>query len=427
MLSPSIRTLYQRLLSVVVCGAVALSAMPVGAAPSRGKKGKGKATAPATDGKTVALFRFSGDPKGAELRGDIQTGFEGNGFKVKSVALDAEAAAKKLKCKDEPTSDGCLETLGEWLNKSPKTAADFIVLGSVGTGPTKKAEIILYDIAGKKRVKTFNPAVGGADLIIGIALPRAAATSLKNHVEPPPAITAEEEQILAQLDEPEKTAEELAAEEKAIKDAQDKIDEEGIGGAVDIADVEVDLRKDFKAFCRTGKRKKRKSRDDPKDLRPKCQRGPVWGYWQPRAWVALTLTAGTAVGTIAFYSLALAARGPYKDATDAVDAYNAGVGGDPSRDPNLITNDGQSYDELATEVSRTGAIMRQRAIVGDVLLGTTVLLGGVLAIIIYQDRRDAKEYIRQEKALRAVAGIEDFSVGPIITKDTKGVGMRFRF
>ena len=27
--------------------------------------------------------------------------------------------------------------------------------------------------------------------------------------------------------------------------------------------------------------------DDPKDLRPVCKRGPFFGYWQTRAWVAL--------------------------------------------------------------------------------------------------------------------------------------------
>ena len=119
--------------------------------------------------------------------------------------------------------------------------------------------------------------------------------------------------------------------------------------------------------------------------------------------------------------MALVARGPYKDAVDELDAYNAQAGGDPRRDPNAAAD---GYDALATEVSRTGSIMRRRAIVGDVLLGTSVLLGGVLAIIIYQDRTDAKRFIKEEKSLRAIS---DLRVGPILTRETQGLGMGFRF
>ena len=68
--------------------------------------------------------------------------------------------------------------------------------------------------------------------------------------------------------------------------------------------------------------------------------------------------------------------------------------------------------------------MRRRAVFGDAFLGGTVLLGGVLAIIIWQDRRDAKNYIKSEKALRAVS---DFTVAPIVTRDTQGIGARFKF
>ncbi|MCA9709593.1 MAG: hypothetical protein KDK70_27390, partial [Myxococcales bacterium] len=146
--------------------------------------------------------------------------------------------------------------------------------------------------------------------------------------------------------------------------------------------------------------------------------------WQPRAWVALGLTAGAALGTVALYSAALAARGPYRDAVDAVDAYNAGVDGDPRTDPYSVQSGDQAYDALATEVSRTGAVVRRRAIVGDVLLGTSVLLTGVLAIIIYQDRTDAKRFIKEEKSLRAIS---DVRVGPMIGKESKGLGLSFRF
>ena len=96
-------------------------------------------------------------------------------------------------------------------------------------------------------------------------------------------------------------------------------------------------------------------------------------------------------------------------------------------DPTRVPPPDGTYTELATEVSRTGAIMRRRAIVGDVLLGATVLVGGVLGIIIYQDRRDAKQFLKEEKGLRQAEQVSDVRVGPIITKETKGMGLSFRF
>ncbi|MCR9164195.1 MAG: hypothetical protein ACE37F_17680 [Nannocystaceae bacterium] len=418
-----------RILSIALTAAVGVAALPVAPASAAdaldlvvAPAKKAAKEAPATDGKTVALMRFTGDPASADLRVDIQSALTDGGYTVTTVALDVADAAKRIKCKDEPTSDGCLEALGKWLNNSPKTAADYIVFGTVDSGPEKQAEIVIYSVKDDKRVETLRPMLGTGDLILPIVLSGAIARALDEAANPPAAATAEEQKILDTLDEPEKTPEEIAAEEKAIEDAKKRAEEEIANGPVNIEDVEVDLKADFNDFCREGKRKKRESREDPKDLRPKCQRGPFWGYWQPRAWVALALTSGAAIGTIAFYSAALAARGPYKDAVDAVDAYTAEVGGDPATDPRLA-NDNQ-YVVLATEVSATGTTMRRRAVFGDAFLGGTVLLGGVLAIIIWQDRRDAKNYIKTEKSLRAVS---DFTVAPIVTRDTQGIGARFKF
>lgn len=414
-----------RILSIALTAAVGLAALPVAPASAADALDLVVAPAkdaPATDGKTVALMRFTGDPASADLRVDVQSALNDGGYTVTTVALDVADAAKRIKCKDEPTSDGCLEALGKWLNNSPKTAADYIVFGSVDAGAQKQAEIVIYSVKDNKRVKTLRPMLGTGDLILPIVLSGAIGRALNDAANPPAPATAEEQKILDTLDEPEKTPEEIAAEEKALEDAKKRAEDVAAGAAANIEDVEVDLKADFKDFCREGKRKKRESREDPKDLRPKCQRGPFWGYWQPRAWVALVLTSGAAIGTVAFYSAALAARGPYNDAVDAVDAYKAEVGGDPASDPRLANDD--QYVVLATEVSSTGTTMRRRAVFGDAFLGGTVLLGGVLAIIIWQDRRDAKNYIKSEKALRAVS---DFTVAPIVTRDTQGIGARFKF
>ncbi len=414
-----------RILSIALTAAVGLAALPVAPASAADALDLVVAPAkdaPATDGKTVALMRFTGDPASTDLRVDVQTALADGGYTVTTVALDVADAAKRIKCKDEPTSDACLEALGKWLNNSPKTAADYIVFGSVGAGAQKQAEIVIYSVKDNARVKTLRPMLGTGDLILPIVLSGAIGRALGDAANPPGPATAEEQKILDTLDEPEKTPEEIAAEEKAIEDAKTRAEEVAAGAVADIEDVEVDLKADFKDFCREGKREKRESREDPKDLRPKCQRGPFWGYWQPRAWVALVLTSGAAIGTVAFYGAALAARGPYNDAVDAVDAYKAEVGGDPASDPRLANDD--QYVVLATEVSSTGTTMRRRAVFGDAFLGGTVLLGGVLAIIIWQDRRDAKNYIKSEKALRAVS---DFTVAPIVTRDTQGIGARFKF
>jgi hypothetical protein len=417
-------TLSARALCLLTAALVGLVPITAAAGPAK-KKAKAAAAEPATDGKTVAMLAFSGDPKGAEVRGDVQLALEEEGFTVKRVALDLDAAATKIKCKKEIDGSDCLDALGKWLNSNPKTAADFIVFGSFEAAAPKTATIVVYDIAKADRVQTFETAFAEQDLILPIALPRALVGELEDRIEPPPPATDEEAAIIAGLDEPEKTPEIIKAEQDRIAKAQADAEQQQQDAVIDTSDIEVDLKKDHKDFCREGKRTKRESKDDPKDMRPSCKRGPFWGYWQPRAYVAMTLAIGSGIGMAAMYGAALAARGPYSDAVDALDAYNANTNGcDPTRDPNCIVDGDQAYDALATEVSRTGATMRERAIIGDVLLGTTVLLGGVLAIIVYQDRRDAKEFIRQEKGLRAIS---DLRVGPMITKDQQGVGMGFRF
>ncbi|MCA9653853.1 MAG: hypothetical protein H6712_09255 [Myxococcales bacterium] len=405
-----------RALSLLVAATMFAAPLPaLAAAPKK------SAEPVQTDGKTVALMRFTGSEQANDLRVTLQPILEEGGYTVKGVALDLDGAAKKVKCKGDAAGDDCLSAVGKWLNANPKTASDFIVFGSVGDAPESTVELVVFDVANGKRVRSFDTAFNEGDLILPIVLPQELVTSIDEYKTPPAPATPEEQAMLAELDEPEKTPEEIAAEKEAVlqaeKDAAAALQDQ----VIDTKSIEADLKGDFDAFCRNEPRRKRKSKEDPKDLRPACKRGPFWGYWQPRAWVALGLTAGTALGAVGMYTMALVARGPYKDAVDELDAYNAQAGGDPRRDPNAAAD---GYDALATEVSRTGSIMRRRAIVGDVLLGTSVLLGGVLAIIIYQDRTDAKRFIKEEKSLRAIS---DLRVGPILTRETQGLGMGFRF
>ena len=144
----------------------------------------------------------------------------------------------------------------------------------------------------------------------------------------------------------------------------------------------------------------------------------MFGYWQPRAWVALTLTLGSAAGMGVMYGLAAAARSDWRDAKDALDAS-----GLSATDPNNACDGGVCYADLAGEVSNASAQVRRRAIIGDVLLGSTVLLAGVLAIIIYQDREAAKKFLQNEKELRAISNLR---VGPSFG-DTNGAAVSFEF
>jgi hypothetical protein len=416
-----------RVLSAIV--AVATAMTPVAgamAAPAKKKAKKGKqpaAAAPAdADGKTVAMLRFAGEEAGVELRSSMVLQLQEKGYSVKSVALDLPTAASRVKCKDAE-SDECLSKIGQWLNSSPTTATDFIGYGGVEGAPPV-AHVVMFDAKKGTRVRDVDVRLVESDLIAPIVLPQSVVTSLDEHREPPKAMTAEEKEILATLDEPEKTPEEIAGEKRAIDDAQKAAAASQQDAIIDTSAIQADLDKDFEAFCRTGKRKKRATKEEAKDLRPKCQRGKFWGYWQPRAWVALGLTSGLVAATGITYALAMVARGTYKDSVDELDAFNAMVDGDPRRDPNAITANGQSYDALATEVSRTGSIVKRRAIVGDVLLGTSVLMAGVLTVIIFQDRSAAKKYIEEEKRLRAISNLR---VGPMLGKTTQGAGLSFSF
>ncbi len=418
---------FTRFLSLTIAFALLLPGLPQTAWAGPAKPA---AAAPATNGRTVALLRFSGSSP-TDLRAGIEGALADKNYTVKPVALDVAAASAKVKCKADPASDECMAAIGKWLNSNPKTAADFVVHGRYIPGTPGKAEVVVFDITKNVVVRKLEAVNTEGDLITPVVMPAAVAKSLDEYQTPPAPITDDEKKILESLDEPDKTVEEIAAEEKELKDAEDAAARAAAETQViDTSTIQVDLKKDFNAFClKEGEQRiKRKSKEDRKDLRPRCKKGPFFGYWQPRAYVALGLTVGAAAGMIAFYSLALAARGPYKDSVAALDDYLKDVSPrDPRRDPTAATNDGRSYDALATDVSVKGADVRRRAIVGDVLLGTSVVLFGVLAIIVFQDRTDAKNYIREEKGLRMISRFKTFRAAPTFTRGGAGIGAGMRF
>src|SRR5690606_38932230 len=118
-----------------------------------------------------------------------------------------------VKCKGGP--DACMGKIVEWLNKGAAKSGvgyDYLIYGNGGAGPGTRGSIVLYDVAKKAVVKEFTPTNNPDDLILALALPRAMVATLNNYRTPAPPITPEEEQLLAELDEPGKTPEELRAE-----------------------------------------------------------------------------------------------------------------------------------------------------------------------------------------------------------------------
>lgn len=378
-------------------------------------------TGEAANSKTIGLMRFAGDPAiASDVRSYVQAEFEGAGFTVRGVAMDIETAGSKAKCKT--VDDDCLGKIAKWLSKG-KTEVPYGYLVYGTAAPSDSGEltkVIVYDLNSQTTVKEFSASFTSDDYILPIALPRAMVRSVLEAKTPPPELSAEEQKVLAELDEgPAKTPEELQAEAKEIADAAAAIDEMPTETA-DTSGIKVDLKKDHKDFCRNEPRKKRESRDDPPDLRPSCKAGTFWGYWQPRAWVALGLTGVGVVATGALYSMGLAARGPYKDSVATLE--NSGLS-------NTNPLDSSDYTALAADVADKGNRMRARFLGGDIALGATVLLAGVLGVIIYQDRNDAKNFMKTEKALKAISKvkIEDVRISPMLGTTVQGAGFGFRF
>ncbi|MFV8754489.1 hypothetical protein ACNOYE_28405 [Nannocystaceae bacterium ST9] len=377
----------------------------------------------ATVGGNVAMLGFTGDPVNSEgIRGKVSEALQVAGYTAVNLkqSLTIGYAADKNKCRNVDAA--CLEKIGVYLNKNAKTPFDFFVYGEVPATGTGK--VVVYDIAKQKIVREVVVNVVLDDYILPEVVGGAVARALTHYQVPPTPATDEEKAILATLDEPEKTAEEIDAEAQALADAEEAA-RKNYKENLQVGEQAVDLRADFKDYCRTGPREDREVQmldgtvKKERDLRPVCKRGPVFGYWQPRAWVAMTLTIGSAAAMGAMYGLAAAAHGNWKDADAKLKAS-----GLSATDPNNRCDGDVCYEDLAGQVSEAGTQIRRRAIIGDVLLGSTVLLAGVFAIIIYQDRDAAKKFIASEKELKALS---DLRIGPWSSDGASGAGLGFKF
>jgi hypothetical protein len=350
----------------------------------------------------------------------MQASLSGQGYTANFIKRSLDEAAEKNKCKGADAS--CLEKIGAYLNKNSTIAYDYFMWATIPAEGL--ATVSIYDVKAKKTVVELSMVTSPNDFILTEVVGAAVARRLVETQVPPSPATEEEQQILATIDEPNETPEEVAAREAALLAAMDEA-AQNFNASLDAGEQSVDLKADFDAFCRTGKREDKEVEGDDgkitkeRDLRPACKRGPVFGYWQPRAWVALTLTLGSAATMGTMWGLAAAAHSDWKKAKDELDASNLSAD-DPTKSCNA---DGVCYEDLAGAVSDATAQVRRRAIVGDVFLGATVLLTGVLAIIIYQDRQAAKGFLAGEKELRAVSNLR---VAPVFGR-INGAALGFEF
>ena len=410
----------RRCVGLTLALGLSLAPLPTLAAPPAEEATSGDADAGATVGGNVAILKFTGDDyKANDFRGRVQNALTEQGYTANFIKRSIDEAKDKNKCKD--LTDSCLEKIGAYLNKNSSTAYDFYAWAVVPGDGT--ATIVIYDIAKKKKVVELSMLSSPQDYILPEVIGGAVARRLVESQSPAAGASEEEKQILATLDEPEETPEEIAAREAAVRDAMEEAGM-GVGANIDVGAQAVDLREDFDEFCRTGKREDKVIEGDDgetskeRDLRPPCKRGPVFGYWQPRSWVALTLTLGSAATMGTMYGLAAASRGKWSTAKANLDAS-----GLSATDPYDTCDGNTCYEDLAGQVSAASAEIRRRAIVGDVFLGATVLLTGVLAIIIYQDRQAAKDFIAHEKELRALSNLR---IGPVFG-ESNGAALSFDF
>ena len=413
-------SLARRLIGTTLALGLATAPLPVLAAPPS-EDAPAASSAEQTVGGNVAILKFTGDDyQAGAFREKVQAALSEQGYTANFIKRSIDEAKDKNKCKSLDAT--CLDKIGAYLNKNSSVAYDFYVWAEVPA--TGNGSIVVYDIAKKQKVADVPLAMSYNDYILAEVVGAAVAKRVVESQVPPTPATAEEQEILATLDQPAETPEEIAARDKALADAAAAA-AANANANLDAGEQTVDLKAEFKDFCRTGPREDKEVEGDDgeiskeRDLRPACKRGPVFGYWQPRAWVALTLTLGSAAGMGLMYGLAAASRSDWKDAKDKLDA--SGLSG---TDPNQACNaDGVCYLDLAGDVSTASSQIRRRAIIGDVLLGSTVLLAGVLAVIIYQDRSAAKAYLSKEKELRAVSNLR---VAPVLGT-TNGAAMSFEF
>lgn len=397
------------------------------------------ASAAPTTGGRVAVLRFTGDKASAdELRSFVASELEGLGFTVGGIRVSMADAAKKNKC--EITEADCLKRIGAYVNKNAKQPFNFYVYADAqaATPTAGQSRLMFFDIDKGVVVSEIIATPTPNDQMLANAMVSAMRTDVARYQTPLPELSAEERAKLDNPGDPEKTVEEAAEEERILAESQKKAAADAKKQAVANVD-DIDLKRDFKEFCRTGPRKDTEVRDiegkvtTERDYSPPCKRGPFFGYWQPRSYA---LAAATGIGLLAslgLYGMSMAARGKYNTAkSNFENRFGAGESAKELVDKQKDLFDGRvcnsakeadCYLNLAGEVSETGHKVRQLALYGDIALGVSVVLAGITALSVFQDRNDAKKYLRERRALK----LSTLRVSPVFGGGLSGAAASLRF
>lgn len=387
----------------------------------------------------MAILRFTGDKEGAAtLRSLAASDLEALGFTVGGIRVSIADAAKRNKC--EPTEAECLTKVGAYVNKNAKKPFNFYVFADVQAAGSmaSPSRLVMFDIDKGALVSDIVATPTPNDQMLLNAMGTALRQSAQRYQSPLPELSAEERAKLDNPGDPEKTAEEAAEEERILAEAEKTAAKEAKAEAVAKVD-DIDLKRDFKEFCRTGPRNDTEVRDIEgkvsieRDFSPVCKRGSFFGYWQPRSFALAAVSGVGLLTALGLYGMSLAAKGKYNDAKDALTAKFGGELNAKAlveKQANLFNGrvcdankNADCYLNLAGEVSETAHRVKRLAVYGDIALGVSVVLAGITALSVYQDRNDAKKYLRQKRALK----LTDLRVAPVFGGGVSGAAASLRF
>ncbi|MBC8072878.1 MAG: hypothetical protein IAG13_31440 [Deltaproteobacteria bacterium] len=337
----------------------------------------------AADARAVAIAPLAGDHQATHDELGRQLTAAGH-----TVTWLSAADAKQLESCGPRPSETCLSEAATRLRASG-ARFDVLVTGTVHYGVPDGVHLVAFDASTSATLEAITTSYLSGDEVAPVVVPQRLVAAIGGEVTSP-ELSPREAEVMASLDEPPKSPEQLAreteqlalAEREATARAREELEYE--------LHVPVHLRTDFREVCETGPRRGGE-RDTP---RPRCERGPFFGYWRPTSWVALGVASGALVATGVFYGLAAATRTQYRDALAADDE---------------------------ARIAETGAQMRQRALLGDVALATTGLVAGIMVISVVVDRFEAKRMVRSRKIERMLARF------PIaVTAGRHGAGAQLR-
>lgn len=299
----------------------------------------------ANDGRqssTVAILTFTGDEAlASDQRQQIGAALEERGYDSLDLDVSLPEVAARVGC--DPSDEQCLAEIGQHLARTAGTSFAYFVWAELPRGGV--GEVGVFDLGTGRFAVEVVVHISEQDLILPELLGEMVARRVHELRVPLPPPEEAELVELEQL-EPISCDDPDVCCFPAHRPAEHQLPSE---------DPPADLRADFELWCRVEPRNDQ--RFEGPDLRPVCGLGPTFGYFRPRTWTSLSLTAAAAVGTGVLYGLAFGGQSAWSGST--------------------------------TDRLEIGA---------HAMLASTAVLGTVLTLIIVRDRRQAKRFIETQSA-----------------------------